>query len=274
MKNTTKRSTKTSARKKGKSSGGNGGLKGGGKTGAAAVSSKFQVPSSELEMVHSDRIREISGYDDAALRRLAAKGIIPRPKISKWPFLETLTKLFAHQQSSLDTRHSTLPIFDSMEACEGSGLLSKSFLQTLKSFGLPGFENSRVDLNKLIPEFERFLVGSGESQAELKSESVASFKEMREKYSAKIAKIDFQEAKGESIPKNTAVDTVRELMVVHHHSYGRMIEEWPSVMAGQPAAKIRATIEKHVEGLKASEAASIAALEKAKGKRAKNLNHD
>lgn len=221
--------------------------------------------------VHSDVIRSYTGLDEPALRRLAAKGIIPRPKISQWPFQETLIKLFAWQKVSIDTRQSALPVFDSMEACEGAGLLSKSFLQTLKSFGLPGFDNSRVDFNELIPHIETFFTGTGESLAELKAESVASFKEMKDKYFAKLAKIDFLEAQGEAISKATAVDTVRELLVIHHHSYGRMIEEWPSVMAGQAAAKIRTTIEKHVEGLKASEAASINALEKAKGKRAKNI---
>lgn len=222
--------------------------------------------------VHSAAIQKITGIDEPALRRLAAKGIIPRPKISQWPFQETLTKLFAWQKVSIDTRQSALPVFDSMEACEGAGLLSKNFQQTLKSFGLKGFENSRVDLNQVIPQIETFLAGTGESQAELQRESVTSFKEMREKYSAKLAKIDFMEAQGESISKATAVDTVRELLVIHHHSYGRMIEEWPSVMAGQGAAKIRTTIEKHVEGLKASEAASINALEKAKGKKAGRQN--
>jgi hypothetical protein len=233
-----------------------------------------KISASLPEEVHSDVIRQLTGFDDAALRRLAAKGVIPRPKVSKWPLKETVSKLFAHLQVEREACNARLPVFDSMDACEGAGLLTKNFLQQLKAFGLSGFGNTRVDLNQVLPQIETFLTGTGESMAELKSESVSSFKEMREKYAARLAKIDFNQARGETISKSTAIDTVRELLVIHHHSYGRMIEEWPSVLAGQPAAAIRNHIAHHVEVLKSAEANSIVSLEKAKGKKPRTPSHD
>jgi hypothetical protein len=229
---------------------------------------KISKPAVAVELVHSTVIRQITGYDDQALRRLAGKGIIPAAKLSKWPLKETLAKLFAHRAGET----AKLPVFDSMDACAGAGYFSKSFLQTMKSFGLPGFENTRVDFNKLIPAIETFFASTGESQAELQRESVTSFKEMREKYSARREKIDFELAAGDIIAKQTALETLRELLVIHHHSYGRMIEEWPSVLSGETPAKIRTHITKQVDALKSSEANSINALEKAKSRK-KEMQH-
>jgi hypothetical protein len=233
---------------------------------------KISKPAA-ADLAHSSVVVAITGIDEAALRRLAAKGIIPKPKVSKWPLKETLTKLFAHQTAESSGSSSRLPVFDSMDSCAGTGLLSKSFLQSLKAFGLPGFENSRVDLNKIVPAVENFFAGTGESQAELQRESVTSFKEMREKYTARLARIDFQTAEGEVIQKTTALDTLRELLVIHHHSYGRMVEEWPTVLAGESAAKIRVHIARQVDLLKETEQNSVVALEKAKPKR-KPASHD
>jgi hypothetical protein len=227
---------------------------------------KISKVSPAVEMAHSNLIREITGFDDQALRRLSAKGIIPRPKLSKWPLHETLTKLFAHKSAELAEKGSQLPVFVSMDACAGSGLLSKTFLQTLKNFGLPGFDNTRVDFNKLIPAIESFFAGTGESQEELQRESVSSFKEMKDKYYAFQARHDFRLSQGECITKATALESLRELLVIHHHSYGRMIEEWPTVLAGESAPKIRTHVTKAVEMLKSAEANSIAALEKVRSK--------
>jgi len=234
---------------------------------------KISKPAQSEDLAHSSVILEITGLDDQALRRLSAKGIIPKPKISKWPLKETLKRLFEYKAAQSATNASRLPVFDSMEACDGAGVLSKSFLQSLKAFGLPGFENSRVDLNKIVPAIESFFAGTSESLAELQRESVSSFKEMREKYNARLARIEFQTAEGEVILKLIAVDTLRELQVIHYHSYDRMIEEWPSVLAGESAAKIRLHLVKQVGLLKASEENSIVALEKYKPKR-KPAGHD
>lgn len=233
---------------------------------------KISKPSA-ADLAHSSIIFQITGLDDQALRRLSAKGIIPKAKMSKWPLKETLAKLFAHQAAESAEKSAKLPVFDSMDSCAGAGLLSKSFLQSLKMFGLPGFENSRVDFNKLIPSIETFFAGTGESQAELQRESVTSFKEMREKYSARLARIEFQTAEGDLIVKLTAIDTLRELQVIHYHSYDRMIEEWPSVLAGESAARIRLHLVKQVDLLKKAEENSINALEKYKPKR-KPASHD
>lgn len=234
---------------------------------------KISKPAKSEDLAHSSVILEITGLDDQALRRLSAKGIIPKPKLSKWPLKETLSKIFAHQSAQASDNAARLPVFDSMDACAGAGFFSKAFLQSLKSFGLPGFENSRVDFNKLIPSIETFFAGTGESQAELQRESVSSFKEMRDKYNARLARIEFQTAEGEKIDKPVALDTLRELQVIHYHSYDRMIEEWPSVLAGESAAKIRLHLVKQVGLLKSSEENSIVALEKYKPKR-KPAGHD
>jgi hypothetical protein len=232
---------------------------------------KISRTAVDADLAHSSVILEITGIDDAALRRLSAKGIIAKPKLSKWPLRETLQKLFAYQATEKSGR--LLPVFDSMDACAGAGVLSKPFLQTLKSFGLPGFQNSRVDLNEVIPAIETFFAGTGESHAELKAESVSSYKDMREKYNARLARIEFLTAEGEVILKLVAVDTLREMQVIHYHSYDRMIEEWPSILAGESAAKIRLHLVKQVGMLKTSEENSINALEKYKPKR-KPASHD
>jgi hypothetical protein len=222
---------------------------------------KITQPSAP-DLAHSSVILKITGIDEPGLRRLASKGIIPRPKLSQWPLHETLAKLFAHRASE----QSRLPVFDSMEACAGAGYFTKTFLQTLKVFGLAGFENSRVDFNKLIPDIESFFAGSGKSQQELQDESVSSFKEMREKYLALLARHEFRLSQGEAIAKSTAIETLRELLVIHHHSYGRMIEEWPSALAGESAAGIRTHVTKSVDALKSSEENAIKALERVKKK--------
>ena len=215
------------------------------------------------ESVRAQTLQALTGFDDAALRRLGYDGAIPKPMKAKWPLQATIVGLFQYLRKKADRISLSLPVFPSMESCEGSGYFSKRFLQLLKSSGLPGFENTRVDFNKIIPALEPWLAGTPESdKRELQFEGVTDYAEMGEKYKAKLAKHQFAEAKGQSVTRSAAVETIRVLQSIHFHGYDRLIEELPSAMAGRDAGHIRQQLAKYVAELRQAELNEIARIEK------------
>lgn len=205
---------------------------------------------------------DFSGFDDAYLRRLAAKNYFPAPVRAKFDLQLTLRGLFRYLRERAETSAATLPRFDTMEACEGAGYFSKSFLQTLKAAGLPGFENTRVDLDKIIRALEKWFSSAPEDDRNLLSlEGVRSFQEMREKYQAKSAKVEYETTQGQRIEKAVAVDCLRVNQSIHHGSYDRLIEELPAQLAGRDAAFIRAKLTAVLDATRKAEENEIVALE-------------
>lgn len=229
----------------------------------------IQPPSSALVFGpnSSDRVRaeiifSVTGFDDAALRRAPLKNYFPSPIRARYDLQKTITGIVKFFRERLEANSLTLPRFDTMEACEGAGYFSKRFLQTLKSAGLPGFENTRVDLNKIIPALECWLASTPEGDRNLLAiEGVRSFQEMGEKYRAKTAKVEYETAQGDRIAKAVAIDCLRVNQSIHHGSYDRMIEELPAQLAGRDAATIRKILIETAEAIRRAEDNEIAALE-------------
>ena len=193
--------------------------------------------------VRSEILELISGFNDAALRRLGAQEIIPTPVKARWPLELTLKKLFAHLRSQVaatdsESRFEKLS-FPSMEACEARTGIPKTFQQTAKEHGCTAFRDSRVYIGELL----RWTFAQGTDG------NITDWKQHGEKYSALNEEAKYKQTIGEFVSKTEFQNFIQSFAGICFSALKRWKQECPREWENRPKEFIKHSAETKMKAI-------------------------
>lgn len=208
-----------------------------------------------LTQARPEFFEQVTGLNENQLRLMSSEGFFPPFMRRRANITATVRGAFKCLLERLARRQNRdLPDFPSMEACEGAGLFTKKFLQTLKAGGCPGFHPSgRVELSKLLAGIEPFLAGDNQSdKLELQREGVANYETMRVKYQALNEKLKHGELNGRLMDADTAIETGTAAQAIYFAMLDRLAVDFPGRLAGRTAAEIKTEVDNTLKKIRES----------------------
>jgi hypothetical protein len=186
--------------------------------------------------VRAELIRSITGHDDAALRRLAAKGIIPQPSAGRYHLEGTLRGIFAEQKAkiqnaSADSRFDRIT-FPSMENCEARTGIPKSFMVRAKEFGCDAFDSP--PLVRLAPLVKWIFREGNERQ---------DWALISEKFDALLKQQKYEIEAGELFDRDEVRQFISQFSAIYWNTLRRWRLELPRELEMRDRAFIKSTLD-------------------------------
>jgi hypothetical protein len=181
--------------------------------------------------VRAEVIEQLTGLNDQALRRMAARGVFPAPVKARYALDATLAGIYRELSARAGGDRANLDkiSFPSMEACEATTGITKSLQQLAKTSGCPGFRDTRVYLLDLVKWIFK----------EAAAGHVADWGKMNVELDAKLKQVKLDTELRELIRLDESADCLQRLAEIFWGGLRRMEMENPRDFEMRPRDYIK-----------------------------------